>query len=159
MSTPEQIASEVADSFARHAHALDWEDGPKRRAYIIQAVLNGIQADRAQRTTTQASASDRYQAAREVLAGYDNPEADRQPTEADLADALRALIEPPSVGEGEEQIIDRVIAEFERETGFYNPPAVMVGVRNWLSRGINAGIQAANESWEPDDYRHIYGED
>jgi hypothetical protein len=32
--TPEQIA----DSFASVGHALDWESGPKRRAYIIQAV-------------------------------------------------------------------------------------------------------------------------
>lgn len=49
MKTAEQIAAEVADKFARHAHALDWEDGPKRRAYIIHAAQTAIEADRAQR--------------------------------------------------------------------------------------------------------------
>lgn len=33
-----QTAEQIADSFAGVGHALDWEDGPKRRAYIIHAV-------------------------------------------------------------------------------------------------------------------------
>lgn len=35
---PQPTAEQIADSFAGVGHALDWESGPKRRAYLIQAV-------------------------------------------------------------------------------------------------------------------------
>ena len=69
MKTAGQIAAEVADKFARHAHALDWEDGPKRRAYIIHAAQTAIEADRAQRKVTFIQVDT-------LLAAYDAYEGD-----------------------------------------------------------------------------------
>ncbi|QED11900.1 hypothetical protein SEA_MASHLEY_84 [Microbacterium phage Mashley] len=64
---------------------------------------------------------------------------------------LEALLEVPEVGLTEDELVAEVIAEFERETGMHYPPAVLVGVRNWVARGIRAGERAALEHWEPAD--------
>lgn len=102
------------------------------------------------------SASERRDAAAKALARFDGrTEALGKSVETlyehELAAALRPFLEVPEVGLTEDEIIDDVIAEFNRETGFYSPPAVMVGVRNWLRRGIRAAERAALEHWEPAD--------
>ncbi|WP_406245850.1 hypothetical protein ACI7YT_12480 [Microbacterium sp. M] len=64
-------------------------------------------------------------------------------------DALRALITPPSVGESEEAIAERVIAAFPPPysgTGYGHGELVEFGIAM-----LRAGIQSAHESWEPAD--------
>lgn len=96
----------------------------------------------------QTSASDRYEAARKALAEYekwaDHAYAfDIAGEVLDLADALRALITPPSVGESEHDMAMRI-------ADAYNPPSRGTAYEA-ATRGIRAGIQYAHERWEPSD--------
>lgn len=102
------------------------------------------------------SASERRDAAQAVLAEYEGRsqklgESITTTYERALYSALKALLEVPEVGVTEDEMVAEVIAEFERETGMYYPPAVLVGVRNWVARGIRAGERAALEHWESAD--------
>lgn len=101
----------------------------------------------------QSSASDRLEAARKALAWYDDD------SEAGggivlggmaVADALRALITPPSVGENEADMVQTVIQ---------NAPAHVSGkgilfqyddLIAMVTAAIRAGIQSAHETWEPE---------
>lgn len=97
----------------------------------------------------QTSASDRIEAARKALAGYDRAkEVGFAPNALVLADALRALITPPAVGESEEQIAQRIITESQAR-GVAAPEGDFTDYGIALT-GVRAGIQAAHETWEPE---------
>lgn len=111
------------------------------------------------------STSDRYEAARKALADFDaNEEAyhelpdgeqegrnyeryeDSKLDAADsLADALRAIIEPAATLEPPEQIAERIL---------YSEPVshdrTLTEWRRKIAEGVQAGIQAAWNSWEPE---------
>lgn len=92
----------------------------------------------------QTSASDRVEAAREVLAEYRRSQpSDYERAYADpLADALRALITPPGVGESERQIAERAVLTWD---------AGKTAVDN-VEAAVRAGFQSAHETWEPSDH-------
>lgn len=97
----------------------------------------------------QTSASDRCEAARKALAAFE--QAPRVPIgyETLLADALRALIAPPSVGETAEQMADRLtssVMTYAQAEGLTERGIAMAGIRY----GFNAAIRAAHETWEPE---------
>jgi len=108
-------------------------------------------------THTATSASERYEKARAILARYDAIDSDDDPGYHDRVDAaidglgaLRAFIEPAATDESVNEIADRLSG-----TVGYHDGQVMFGnvdVRNLLTRAVLAGIQAAWNSWEPDDY-------
>ena len=102
--------------------------------------------------------TDRHEAARKVLAVYDAADpctiskvdtVTREKyaaleTLAAMAKALRALLEPPTTIETVEQITMQVYM------GIHSFPALIDGdiMRDLISRGVLAGIQAEQESWE-----------
>lgn len=91
---------------------------------------------------TATSSSDRIAAAREALNATQRGNSARGIAEAnkhiaDLSAALRALIEPPAIEESVPDIVERVLGESR-------------GVRPTVTRAVEAGIQAAWESWEPE---------
>jgi len=106
------------------------------------------------------SASDRQDAARKALEAYDKAgptcykSNDTVAGEsynaldalAAMADVLRDLTTPPVTIETPEQIAMRVYM------GIHSFPAIVDGdiMRDLIKRGIEAGIQAAWESWEPE---------
>lgn len=120
-------------------------------AVDVEKVIEIKESGRAAENTPQTSASDRIEAAREALAEYDRSQpSDYEAAYADpLADALRALITPPSVGESEEEVIKRAalmtMLYGERE-GLSVHGFVRAGVRF----GFHAGIDFAHERWEPE---------
>lgn len=100
----------------------------------------------------QTSASERYEAARILLAAWDEaatPDANgchdaggfASRENARIRQLLRALITPPGVGYSEEEIADTIMltAPLDARTS----ELVILGVR--------AAIQAAHETWEPAD--------
>lgn len=108
----------------------------------------------------QTSASDRYEAARKIIAAHDAAvdayadatnldeamaaEARMENATSDAVKALRALITPPSVGESEhEMALEIAKAYWPTARGTAYEAAV---------RGIRAGIQYAHERWEPADH-------
>lgn len=101
----------------------------------------------------QTSASERIEVARKALAAL---EADiavwgtlygRKGVTQEAADALRALITPPSVGESDEAIAERIADEHLLDTDCYADKAVHPA----LLAAVRAGIQSAHETWEPAD--------
>ena len=103
------------------------------------------------------SASDRQDAARKALAAHDDPSieligSDGYPLTGSVEradwviDQLRELAEPAVTIETPEQIAMRVYM------GIHSFPAIVDGdiMRDLIKRGIEAGIQAAWESWEPE---------
>lgn len=105
---------------------------------------------------SQTSASDRYEAARKVLAAFEGEVLEGQGSYAwTLADALRALITPPSVGESEEQIAEQIaervmvnqVGEANPEGEYTTDGAEILGM---IRSGVFAGIQTAHETWEPE---------
>ena len=106
--------------------------------------------------TEQTSASDRYEAARKALADYDaidgwnGTHAVMIANAERLADALRALITPPSVGESEEAIAQRLTADGTPHQWDFGSDLLNAEVRGLLRQAVRAGIQSAHESWEPE---------
>lgn len=97
------------------------------------------------------SSSDRYTEAREALAAFEHRiEIGYMPGEAEvrLADALQALIEPATIAETPEKAAMRVYMSIHSFPWLVHGDAM----RDLITRGYLAGIQAAWESWEPDDY-------
>lgn len=97
----------------------------------------------------QTSASDRIKAAQEALANFTARTAALDSTvetsmERSLADALRALITPPAVGESEEVIVQRVLSTYQVTDE--DLPLMQVLAKE----SIRAGVQAAHETWEPE---------
>lgn len=108
----------------------------------------------------QTSASERVETAQKALATwddiYDGVPADMIEREADaVANALRALITPPAVGD--ESIAKRIAAEHYAGYAPANLPADLSWEHLAQSFGevavaaFRAGIQSAHESWEPAD--------
>lgn len=100
----------------------------------------------------QGSASGRYEAARKALARYDVPDILHSIVADDLADALRALITPPSVGESEERIAERIIQKvpsslIQMDGSLRFEPEALVSL---VTAAVRAGIQDAHETWEPE---------
>lgn len=107
----------------------------------------------------QTSASDRIEQARKALAEFDAETEGQAFSPHDyptaeafaVAEALRALITPPSVGETDEAIAERVAYGYLDEHGM---PAVMqlAALAGHIERialaAVRAGIQSAHESWE-----------
>jgi len=84
----------------------------------------------------------------EKIDGWTAPE-DRDERYSDLAEALRAMIEPaPTFGTPAEVaagiMATRHIKDYQSVSGSE--------VRQMLTEAVEAGIQAAWQSWEPDDY-------
>lgn len=103
----------------------------------------------------QTSASDRIEAARKALEWYDDQsEAGGGIVAGGLAvaDALRALITPPSVGESEATIAGRVLDDYFTLT-YEEMVTDSSGetVYAALMAAARAGIQSAHERWEPAD--------
>lgn len=107
-------------------------------------------------TTTHATSySERFEAARLALAAHDDPSiavtgADGFPLIGSVERAewviaqMRALAEPPATDEGPDQIAAGVLDRYD--SGKLSPETVS----DMLVLAVNAGIQAAWESWEPD---------
>lgn len=95
----------------------------------------------------QTSASDRIEAARKALAGYDRAkEVGFAPNALVLADALRALITPPAVGESDEGIAKAATEELWKvwdHTDFAEVQGIILGA-------VRSAIQTAHETWEPE---------
>lgn len=94
--------------------------------------------------TKATSSSERYEAARAALTRYEtcNNTVDAwRNTPRLLAEALRALIEPAHVNKN----IDDIVQEIASDEALWS-------VREKIEAGIQAGIQAAWESWEYDMY-------
>ncbi|MEV5068910.1 hypothetical protein MRBLMI12_000466 [Microbacterium sp. LMI12-1-1.1] len=105
--------------------------------------------------STATSASDRYEAARDALDNYDGCPREMRDEFAphDLADALRGLITPPATDETPQQIAARVRDRQDSPSwepdraGRYTVQQVTLMMR----AAVEAGIQAAWESWEPEN--------
>lgn len=102
----------------------------------------------------QTSASGRTQAAQRALEAFENatPEKgkndiDRYALALEMADALRALIAPPSVGESQVEIANRIGSEVASYGLSLRGTADFAALM-----GIKAGIQSAHETWEPADH-------
>ncbi|MDL5351147.1 hypothetical protein [Microbacterium sp. zg-YB36] len=120
--------------------------------------------------TTASSSSDRYEAARAALAEYDMPGSSAHHAD-DLAAALRALIEPAATEENVDDIAERLSRQqFEEdEDEVREHVSNLVAHDSWESApeelrqkylarttaAVNAGILAAWNSWEPDDYAPV----
>lgn len=91
------------------------------------------------------SSSDRYEAARKALEAYDRGPHLRAVER--VADALRALIEPSATGETPEQIAGTIADKYLLDTLAYTNPDVLAAI----TAAVHAGIQAAWESWEPEN--------
>lgn len=108
--------------------------------------------------TAATPASDRYAAAQKALAAYDADPTGRARENAlhDCVGALRALITPPATEETAEQIADDVMDEFAARTLPSDTVASAAQIiRGSLEDAVRAGIQAAWESWQSDDYAPI----
>lgn len=115
---------------------------------------------------TATSSSDRYEAAHKALAQYDENERDyhalpereqegrnyedyedNKLAAADsLAEALRALIEPPTTNEEPHEVAARVLAQAQYRLDA-DAEARVLGL---MTSAVVAGIQAAWNSWEPE---------
>lgn len=91
----------------------------------------------------QSSASDRIERAKKSLALFDQLRL-ATGVEKDLADALRAFITPPAVGESEDQIVRRVLSTYQVTDE--DLPLMQVLAKE----SVRAGIQSAHETWEPE---------
>ena len=114
----------------------------------------------------QTGASKRYEAARKIIAAHDAAvdayadatdmdeayaaEARMEDATSDAVGILRALITPPSVGETEEQIVNRIMSEHGYHDPRTNSPESSLA-RDVARAAVRAGIQAAHETWEPAD--------
>ena len=100
----------------------------------------------------QASASDRVEAARKWLDNFAAQDAaervcwhDMPEDFEDFLAIVRALVTPPSVGESVEEIADAIQAPHRSNSGELN-----LVIRSAITRGVHAGIAAAQEAWEPE---------
>ena len=111
--------------------------------------------------TGQTSASDRYEAARKIIAAHDAAvDAYADATDLDEAmaadarmenatsgavKALRALITPPSVGESEIEVAHRIVDANlpDRLMHWDDKEVLTVAIQ-----AFRAGIQSAHETWE-----------
>lgn len=113
--------------------------------------------------STATSSSDRYAEARKVLEKYDaaiaGPDDDpgyhkRMDAALDCIEPFRALIEPAAVDESVEEIAagiqDRVYRDWLTNEADPRTPDQMIYEAAELA--VQAGVQAAWLSWEPDDY-------
>lgn len=147
IKTPEQIAQEVADQ--EEGRFTDF------RSARLDAACAAIEIDRAQRAPA-TSASDRYEKAREVIAWLDDIDSSGlglSGAEDAARAALRALIEAPDICENPEVIAGRIADSVVVRT---IPAAVMRTVAHGYAEraalaGFHAGMQAALESWEPEN--------
>lgn len=97
----------------------------------------------------QTSASERVAEARRAVATAKDFAISSLPQWAhDLIAATEALITPPSVGESEEAIAERVLPDDSSPD--WSAP-LFTEVRALIMEGIRAGIQSAHETWEPAD--------
>lgn len=101
----------------------------------------------------QTSTSDRIEQARKALNVWDNARAVRvlDGVLADaVADALRAFITPPSVGESATEVAIRVLEDLAGREPFIAVGIQNAGltrrVRDAVAEGVRAGIQAAHET-------------
>lgn len=123
----------------------------------------------------QMSASKRVEDARALLASITEVEAQIEAsTEADGMDevfeardaagdlleraaaAIRALIEPPTIFGSVEEIRDELVPKvqaYAAREGLSDLGVIQAALRF----GIDGGIDAAHESWEPDDYAEKQG--
>ncbi|UOE45940.1 hypothetical protein [Agromyces larvae] len=107
--------------------------------------------------TTATSYTARMDAARAALAGYDEAAKAGTPHfrhASRIAAALRALIEPPATDENAEAVAVRVALDYSKREPFRAARLAEVSssVKQIATAAVHAGIQAAWESWEPDDY-------
>lgn len=105
----------------------------------------------------QTSASDRYEAARKALEWYDDQSEAGGGIVAGghaVAEALRALITPPGVGEMPD-LIDLYARAHQRALPNEDGPFSTADLDRAADAGrlaiFNAGIQSAHESWECED--------
>lgn len=105
-------------------------------------------------TTATSSSSDRYDHAREALAHYtdlldrigdgkDVREQDETEAARDCAEALRALITPPAT----EWTAEQTALYLADKHGVLSSPVAVA----LATEAVHAGIQAAWESWEPEN--------
>lgn len=138
-----------AKLLADAAAFADELDAKMKGAHWMPA-LSGIRASQIIRALIRpnpaTSSSDRIEAARKALADWDSTSPTYQDGLASgLAEALRALIESPATMESPEQIAERVM---------YSEPVphdrTLAEWRQKIAEGVQAGIQAAWQSWEPE---------
>lgn len=97
---------------------------------------------------TTYSYSDRVARAQRVLAEYEGRDGwmapdDRQKARAEMAEALRAMVEISEVRETPAEIAKQVWRDGMKSEN---------SIQDLLVKAVEAGIQAAWNSWEPDDY-------
>ncbi|WP_137878676.1 hypothetical protein [Microbacterium sp. 4NA327F11] len=167
LKTPEQIAAMEAQfiyAAAHECHVTDVGADDPGLAETERAVRNLIEADRAQRShvvTIQEEGYDRHAEARAILADWDRASIpnDRGLHNAggfamhncvSIREAFRALLEPPAVEETPYEVaskIGRAITD-DLVTGGLSPR----GIADIAAlAGYNASIQAAWESWVPEN--------
>jgi hypothetical protein len=121
------------------------------------------------------SSSDRHDAARKVLQRFDkigtadDPDAELMESAHLMAHILHTLIEPPATEETASEVADHIIET--RHLADSREEWETAELHDHLVAAVNAGIQAAWESWEPenspapafkpegepDEYRDMWG--
>lgn len=101
--------------------------------------------------STATSSSDRYAEARAALVEYDaycaSKGVEPKGYAASLTSALRALITPPATEETPEAIAQRIMRPV-MDQSIAHAASRMPGL---IESAVRAGIQAAWESWEPEN--------
>jgi hypothetical protein len=109
------------------------------------------------------SSSDRHDAARKVLQRFDkigtadDPDAELMESAHLMAHILHTLIEPPATKETPEQIADTAFKLSHIASGglrFHHSSTYMIEhdtLKRMMVEAVQAGIQAAWESWEPEN--------
>lgn len=143
MKTPEEIATEVTTrrTIGTYRNGRSIGEGGFLRAVAVAA----IEADRKQRNP--GSASERVELARGVLDSAPGPDRERA-----LASVVRLFIEQPRANESCAQIARRIMDDRRTliDWRVYRPNEEQV--LEIATRAASEGMDAAFESWEPDDY-------
>lgn len=145
MKTPEEIATEAMRAFTV---AYDEDVEERSSTFIHEQIVAAVETDRRQRNP--GAASDREERAHAALDEFDEMTTATH-MEGLLAAALRPFVSRPGVIESIDQMLDRLmpaLLAYDQREGLAHQGIGRAGLRF----GIEAGLSAAFESWEPDDY-------